>query len=124
MTVWALSEAKAQGYSVGTEAFAEIMEWTKEQMVPHIPTVRDPRHGWRLPGVPAMYLGAMSQNLTVLSRDELKKFAVHLARHQDEDGSFKLPLPAESASPTIWESSETLALWALLAWEPSVFADP
>src|SRR6476646_3640138 len=30
MTVWALSEAKAQGYSVGTEAFAEIMEWTKE----------------------------------------------------------------------------------------------
>src|SRR5205814_6331405 len=65
MTVWALSEAKAQGYPVGTEAFAEIMEWTKEQMVPHIPTVRDPRHGWRLPGVPAMYLGAMSQNLTV-----------------------------------------------------------
>src|SRR5262249_8141590 len=25
MTVWALSEAKAQGYAVGTEAFAEIM---------------------------------------------------------------------------------------------------
>src|SRR5690348_16827492 len=33
MTVWALSEAKAQGYAVPTEAFAEIMQWTKEQMV-------------------------------------------------------------------------------------------
>jgi uncharacterized protein YfaS (alpha-2-macroglobulin family) len=32
MTVWALSEAKAQGYAVGTEAFAEIMEWTSGEL--------------------------------------------------------------------------------------------
>ena len=124
MTVWALSEAKAQGYAVGTEAFAEIMEWTKEQMVPHIPTVRDPRQGWRLVGIPAIYLAVMSQNLPVLSRDELNKLAVHLARHQEEDGSFELPIPVQFGAPPIWESAETLALWALLAWEPSVLADP
>src|SRR5262245_66635458 len=69
MTVWALSEAKAQGYAVGAEAFAEIMEWTKEQRVPEIRTIRDPRHGWNLVGVPAMYLAVMSQNLPVLSRE-------------------------------------------------------
>jgi len=27
-------------------------------------------------------------------------------------------------SPSVWESSETLALWALLAWEPSDLSDP
>ena len=104
MTVWALSEAKAQGYAVGTEAFAEIMQWTKEQMVPHIPTTRDPRPGWKLVGVPAIYLGVMTQNLPILSRDELTKFAVHFARHQEEDGSFLLPLPAIHGAPPIWES--------------------
>src|SRR5262245_43945504 len=124
MTVWALSEAKAQGYPVGTEAFAELTQWTREQMVPRIPTVRDSRPGWNLVGVPAIYLAVMSQNLPVLSRDELNTFAVHLARHQEEDGSFLLPVPAIHGAPPTWESSETLALWALLAWELSVPADP
>src|SRR5262245_18818164 len=124
MTVWALSEAKSQGYAVGAEAFEEIMEWTKEQRVPEIRTIRDPRHGWNLVGVPAMFLAVMSQNLPVLSRDELNRFALHLARHQEEDGSFLLPLPAQFGAPPTWESSETLALWALLAWEMSAPADP
>jgi hypothetical protein len=88
MTVWALSEARAQSHAVGPEAFAEIMEWTRERMVPKIPTIRDPRPGWRLVGIPAIYLAVMSQNLPVLSRDELNRFAVHLARHQEEDGSY------------------------------------
>jgi hypothetical protein len=124
MTVWALSEAKAQGYAVGSETLAEIMEWTKERMVPHTPTIRDPRPGWKLVGIPAVYLAVMSQNLPVLSRDELNRFAVHFARHQEADGSFELPQPAQFGAPPIWESSETLALWALLAWEPSILADP
>jgi hypothetical protein len=125
MTVWALSEAKAQGYAVGTDEFAEIVQWTKEQTIPRsIPTTRDPRPGWKLVSIRAIYLGVMSQNLPVLSRDEINRVAVHLARHQEEDGSFLLPLPAINGAPPIWESSETLALWALLAWEPSVPNDP
>jgi hypothetical protein len=124
MTVWVLSEARAQGYAVGNEVFAETMDWTKEQMVPRIPTIRDPRPGWSLVSIPAIYLAVMSQNLPVLSRDELNKFAAHLSRHQEEDGSFLLPMPAIHGAPPIWESSETLALWALLAWEPSALADP
>jgi hypothetical protein len=119
MTVWALSEAKAQGFAVGTEVFAEIMAWTKEQMVPRITAMRE-----KLVSIPAIYLAAMSRNLPVLSGDELNSFAVHLARHQQEDGSFLLPQPAASGAPPIWESPETLALWALLAWEPSILADP
>lgn len=123
MTVWALSEAKAQGYAVGAEAFDEIVQWTREKMVPRIPTTRDTRPGWRLVGVPAIYLSVMSQNVPVLSRDELNKFALHFARHQEADGSFESP-PALNGAPPIWESSETLALWALLAWEQPALADP
>jgi hypothetical protein len=124
MSVWALSEAKSQGYAVPAEALAEITEWTKGRMVAKIPTVRDPRPGWKLVSIPAIYLGTMSQNLPVLSRDELNLVAVHLARHQEEDGSFLLPIPQANGAPPIWESSETLALWALLAWDPLTLTDP
>jgi hypothetical protein len=65
MTVWALSEAKAQGHSVEADVLDEIVQWTKERMVPRIATVRDPRPGWRLVGIPAVYLSVMSQNLPV-----------------------------------------------------------
>src|SRR5262245_5039999 len=102
MTVWALSEAKAQGYAVPAEAFAEIMEWTLEQRVPEIRTTRDPRHGWNLVSVPAIYLAVMSQYLPVLSRDEIKRFAVHLARHQEGEGWFLLPLRDMPGEPTTW----------------------
>jgi hypothetical protein len=65
----------------------------------------------------------MSQNLPVLSRDEINQVASHLARHQEEDGAWLMPPPANGAPPT-WESRETLALLALLAWEANVPADP
>ena len=109
MTVWTLSEAKAQGYAVAADVLAEMVEWTKER---------------KMSGIPTMYLGVMSQNLPILSRDEFNLVAVEIAQRQQEDGSFLLPLPASNGSPPTWESSETLALWALLAWEPFVPADP
>jgi hypothetical protein len=100
----------------------DAVRWTKDQFVPRISKPRDPRPGWNLVSVPAIYLGVMSQNLPVLSRDEINQVAVHLARHQEADGAWLLPPPANGAPP-IWESRETLALWACLAWEPHVPAD-
>src|SRR4051794_9213524 len=32
MTVWALSEARSQGYAVNTEALADFVKWTKERL--------------------------------------------------------------------------------------------
>jgi hypothetical protein len=122
MTVWALGEAKAQGYAVSGEALSDITQWTKNQFMPRFVLARDPRPGWSLVGVPAMYLGVMSQTLPVLSRDEIHQIAGHLARHQEEDGTWLLPPPANGAPP-IWESPESLALWAVLAWEASVPAN-
>jgi hypothetical protein len=122
MTVWALSEAANQGYPVDAEGLAGEVRWTKEQFVSRFSQPRDPRPGWNLVSVPAIYLGVMSQGLSILSRDEINRVAMHLARHQEEDGTWLLPPPANGAPP-IWESPETLALWAILAWEPHAPAD-
>ena len=43
------------------------------------------------------------QFLTVLSREEVSQLALHLARHQEEDGAFALGPPA-NAAPPVWES--------------------
>ena len=122
LTVWALSEAKSQGYAVPAETLADTIMWTKEQFVPRFKKPRDPRPGWNLVSIPAIYLGMMSQNLPILSRDELNQVAMHLARHQEDDGTWLLPPPANGAPP-VWESRETLAQLALLAWEPHIPAD-
>lgn len=124
MSVWALSEARAQGYGVDTAAYEDILTWTREQRASDFHPVRDPRPGWNLASIPLIYLGAMSERLPILSRQEVSRVALHLARHQEQDGSFLLPTPARNGAPPIWESSESVALWALLAWEPSIAGDP
>ncbi|MEX2306813.1 MAG: prenyltransferase/squalene oxidase repeat-containing protein [Pirellulales bacterium] len=123
MTVWALSEARSQGHTVNVETLEDTVRWTKDQFVPRFNKPRDPRPGWNLVSIPAIYLGVMAQSLPILTRDEINQIAVHLARHQEEDGAWLMP-PAANGAPPTWESRETLALWALLAWEPSVPADP
>jgi len=117
MTVWALSEAKIQGYDVDARALADVMQWTKDRF--------GPRSGPPGPGtasVPLIYLGMMSQNLPVLSRDEINRIARNLVARQAEDGAWESPPPKNGPPPT-WESRETLALLALLAWERYVPAD-
>lgn len=123
MSVWALNEAKKQGFAVNGDALADIMEWTKSRFIRRLDLPRDPRPGWSLVSVPGIYLGVMSHNLPVLSREEVNIVARHLARHQEEDGAWVMPPPSNGAPPT-WESRETLALLAIMAWEPFVPADP
>ncbi len=123
MTVWALAEAKAQGFAVNVQSLADIEQWTKDLFIPRIREPRDPRPGWRLVSVPGIYLGIMSHNLPILARGEIHDIAKHLANHQEEDGAWEMPPPANGAPP-IWESRETLAMLGLLAWEPYTPADP
>ena len=116
MTVWALSEARRQGYEVDMEALADVAQWTKEQFVPQFRGPRDPRFGYNFVNLAGIYLAVMSQDLPVLSRQEVNQVAVHLARHQEPDGVWLLP-PGGNGSPPTWESPETVALLAALAWE-------
>ena len=117
LTVWALSEAKRQGYDVDAQALADMMQWTRDRFGPHSGPV-----GPGTVSVALIYLGAMSQNLPVLSRDEINRVARHLVARQAADGAWESPPPKNGPPPT-WESRETLGLLALLAWEPYVPAD-
>src|SRR5262249_49813116 len=99
MTVWALSEAKSQGYSVSAETLLGTTDGRQDRLVPRFSSSRDPRPGWNLVSVPAIYLGAMSQSLPVLSRQEINKVAVHLTAHQEEDGAWLTPPSGNGAPP-------------------------
>jgi squalene-hopene/tetraprenyl-beta-curcumene cyclase len=120
MTIWALSEAKSQGYPVTAEILSDMVQWTKDRFAPRASGPPASQPG--VASVPQIYLGTMSQNLPILSRDEINRVAMHLAARQQEDGAWELPPPPNGPPPT-WESRETMALWALLAWEPYVPAD-
>src|SRR5262249_44869133 len=119
MTVWALSEAKSQGYDVDAQALADMIEWTKDRF---LPTSSGPP-GPGVASVPLIYLGMTSQNLPTLPRDEINRIALLPARRQADDGAGESPPPKNGPPPT-WESRETIALLALLAWEPHAPADP
>src|SRR5260370_14959233 len=45
MTVWALSEAKSQGYAIAAETLADVAKWSKERLQ-DIDKPRDRRRGW------------------------------------------------------------------------------
>jgi hypothetical protein len=122
MTVWALSESKSQGYAVNAEALIDTVEWTKDLFVPQFSKPRDHRWGFNFFSLPGIYLSLMSQTLPVLSRDEVHRMAVHLERHQEDDGVWQLPPANPNTAPPTLESAETIALLALLAWEPNVSA--
>jgi hypothetical protein len=127
MTVWALSEAKNQGYPVKAETLADTIKWTKERLT-GIDKPRDTRPGWKMVNTPAVYLTMMA--LTVpkqdaISADELKRIAGHLLRHQETDGSWAWSsAPAQNRPPPVFESDEVLTLMAYLALGPHVPNDP
>src|SRR5262249_6810053 len=120
MTVWALSEAKSQGYDVDAQALADMIQWTKDRFVPRSSGPQAPGPG--VASVPWISRGMRAQNLPVLSRGELNLIARHLTARQAEDGAWESPPPKNGPPPT-WESRETLGLLALLAWEPYLPAD-
>ncbi|HEY7315104.1 MAG TPA: prenyltransferase/squalene oxidase repeat-containing protein [Gemmataceae bacterium] len=127
MTVWALTEAKSQGYTVAAETLADVVKWTKERLK-DIDKPRDTRPGWKMVSTPAVYLAVMAQatpKQESISADELKQIAGHLLRHQESDGSWAWSsAPLQNRPPPVFESDEVVTLLAYLALGPQVPADP
>ena len=128
MTVWALSEAKSQGYAVAPETLAEMTKWTKERPFKDIEKLRDTRPGWNMVNTPALYLAVMAQVVPkqdAVSADELKQIADHLTRHQEAGGYWSWSLaPPANRFPPFFESDEVVTLLANSALRPHVPADP
>jgi hypothetical protein len=128
MTVWALSEAKRQGYEVAPETFAETVKWTKDRLLERIDLPRDERPGWRMVNTPGIYLSLMALSVPgqdAVSAGELKRIASHLLRHQETDGSWACSsAPPKNRPPPVFESDEVATLSAYTALGPLVPADP
>jgi hypothetical protein len=127
MTVWALTEARSQGYQVAAESLADTVKWTKDRLLARIDLPRDKRPGWSMVNTPALYLSAMALSVPrqdAVSADELKRIAGHLLRHQEADGSWAWSsAPAKNRPPPVFESDEVATLLAYLALGPQVPAD-
>jgi hypothetical protein len=117
MTLWAMSEARNQGYSIADETLAEVSKWTKERLA-NIDKPRDKRPGWNMVNTPAVYLALMA--LAVPTQDaispaELERIAGHLIRHQETNGSWAWSLaPAQNRPPPVFESDEVVTLMAYM----------
>lgn len=128
MTVWALSEAKSQGYDIAPETLTDTVKWTKDRLLDKIDLPRDTRPGWSMVNTPALYLSLMALSLPkqdAVSADELKRIAGHLLKHQEADGSWAWSsAPAKNRPPPVFESDEVATLLGYLALGPQVPADP
>ena len=126
-TVWALSEAKAQGYLVDAATLTDMAKWTKERLK-DIDKPRDTRAGWNMVNSPAVYLAFMAEAVpsqNAISASELKQIAGHLLRHQEADGSWAWSLAlAKNRPPPFFESDEVVTMLASMALAPHVPKDP
>lgn len=127
MTVWALSEAKGQGYPVAAETLADVAKWTKERLKDvNGSSPRDTRPGWNMVNTPAVYLAVMSQAIpkqNAISSDELKDIVGHLTRYQEADGSWAWSLaPPANRFPPVFESDEVVTMLGYLALQPHALA--
>jgi hypothetical protein len=117
LTVWALNEARRRRITVKEEDLKEIGAWTKTRFLEGIEKPRDSRPGWNLVKVAAIYLACMAELMPereILSREELQQMTDHVARHQEAEGFWSTPPPA-NGPPPVFESSEVITLWACLA---------
>lgn len=128
MTVWALSEARGQGYEVAADSFADTVKWTKDRLLERIDLPRDERPGWSMVSTPALYLSLMAQTVPkqdAVSADELQRIAGHLLRHQESDGSWSWSsAPAANRPPPVFESDEVATLLGCLALPVQAPDDP
>ena len=125
MTVWALSEAKSQGFPVDA-ALADFTKWTKERLK-DIEKPRDTRPGWSMVNSVALNLAVMAQAVPkqeALTADDLKKIGGHLVRHQEKDGSWAWSsAPAPNRPPPFFESDEVATMLGSMALAPHVPKD-
>jgi hypothetical protein len=128
MTVFALSEARSQGYEVAMETLADMTNWTKDRLLERIDLPRDTRPGWSMVNTPALYLSLMAISIPKqdsVTADELRRIAAHLLRHQEKDGSWAWSsAPPKNRPPPVFESDEVATLLAYVALGPQVRAEP
>lgn len=115
MTVWALAEAKNQGYPIPVTALADAVEWHKARLV----GLEQPRAG--APGTTTLNSAALFTGLisaTIPTQDaipptDVQRIVDHLRRYQEPNGAWLWsPTPAQNRPPPVFESDELATLLA------------
>ncbi len=126
MTVWAMCEAKSQGYEIYGEPLAETAKWTKVQLS-GIDKPKDPRPALNAVSTPALYLAVMARAVPkqeALTANDLRQIIVHLEQRQEDDGSWTWSkAPAQNRPPPVLESDEVVTLLVSMALRSHVTAD-
>src|SRR5262245_53671286 len=127
MTVFALAEAKGQGYDVAADVLADNLKWTKDRLLERIDLPRDERPGWSMVNTSALYLSLMAQTVPhqeVVSEGELGRIAGHLVRHQEADGAWAWSsAPPKNRPPPFFESDEVATRLGFIALGPQIPAN-
>jgi hypothetical protein len=93
MAVWALTEAKKQGYAVDEERLAELGKFAKARFWGNVDKPRDQREGYKIPSSLLIHLALIGQLVpeqSTLTKDELNRLADYVARHQEPEGFFEI----------------------------------
>jgi len=135
MTVWALGEARQQGYAIAAETWADLAGWTlgdnaeilRTRIIPAPPRPADPPPQYHVVSLAAVYFAQAARSMPDLdapAREQLDRLPGHVAAFQKADGSWSAEeFPAGNRPPPTQESPEVLTLWAYLALEPFAAAE-
>ena len=116
MAVWALTEAKNQGYAVDEERLAELGKFAKARFWGNVDKPRDERDGYKIPSSLLIHLSLMGQLVPeqkTLTSDELNRLADYVARHQEPEGFWEMPVETKP----FFEGPELFTLQAYLAMQ-------
>lgn len=123
MAVWALTEAKNQGYAVDEQRLAEIGKYAKARFWDNVDKPRDERYGYKIPSSLLIYLAMFGQLVPeqkTLTSDELNRLADYAARHQEPEGFWEIP---DEQKP-FYQDREFFSLQMYLAMQPQGNDDP
>jgi hypothetical protein len=127
MTIWALSEAKGQGFNISTDrlsemnhsAFGETGALIKASIVSDPAKPVDSQPGRNIVSLSTFNLAMASRfvpSLDKVSRQELDLMVKDIVKHQEADGSWSGP-PPSNGPPPVFESAEVMTLRSMLALE-------
>ncbi len=126
MTLWAITDARSQGYSIDPTFVSDVALWTKTSALAGIQKPRDPLTASTLVNTMALYLGVMAQSRPEqdsLSAVETNQIADHVGRYLEANGSMltfatMTPPHPQNGPPPVFVSQEVVTLMAVLAMQP------
>lgn len=109
MTVWALAEAKNQGYPIPAGALTDAADWNRERLV-GLDKPRDGDPGTKTINSAALFTGLIAATVPrqdAVTAADLERIVDHLRRYQEADGAWLWsPTPAKNRPPPVFESDE------------------